>query len=192
MEKHTDVVLLGTHVKRLGINTKKHRRVFVPSAYLKVHFLFNNMLPHPTAIMRRDFLIQNSLNYDVEIKKSQDYDLWTRIIQKGRAVFLPYPLVYYRVHDAQISNDKTGEQRKYRDIVRLRQLEYLDIKLDAKEKQIYLDFCEGKLWENVKEYRAVIYNIFREISKQRQYNIFFLWYKFNEQYFKCRLRGLRK
>lgn len=184
MDKHADVALLSTKVEVIGKNKRARRKWNVSHNYLKTYLLFNNNLPHPAAMLRRDFLEKNSLNYDTTIKKSQDYDLWVRIAQKGKISCLKEALVLYRIHANQISNDKSGEQRKYRNQIRLQQLKRMNIHLSDLQEQYYLEFCEGKLGDNVKSALNDIRYIRNEILKTKEYDSFYVRFLFVLQYLK--------
>lgn len=178
MDSHPDVALLTTAVRFFGdINTYKRRNI-IQSDYLKVTLLFNNTMPHPTAFMRNSFLKENNLNYNVDIRKSQDFELWARIAQKGKVAFLRQPLVNYRIHKGQISNDTAGEQRKYRDVTRIEELNNLGIILSKTEEKIYLEFCEGKAGKGIVKYSKLIKRIRKKIIETGQYNQFWLEYMF--------------
>lgn len=184
MNKHVDVALLSTKVEAMGKNKKAKRKWNVSHNYLKTHLLFNNNLPHPAAMLRRDFLEKYNLNYDTTIKKSQDYDLWVRIAQKGKISCLKEALLFYRIHENQISNDKSGEQRKYRNQIRLQQLRSMNIYLSDLQEQYYLEFCEGKLGENIKSAINDIRYIRNEILKTETYDAFYVRFLFALQYLK--------
>lgn len=78
----------------------------------KIRLLFSNSgVPHPSAMIRRSFLLDNNINYDKRYKKSQDYKLWLDIANcEGDIVLIPEILLRYRVHASQISNLNKEEQ----------------------------------------------------------------------------------
>ncbi len=182
MEHHSDVALLTTKVQMFGENIRNRSplsvRLFSTSQYLKASLLFNNGLPHPTAMIRTSFLMEHSLNYDPKIKKSQDYDLWVHIARNGRIAFSQKPLVYYRIHNGQISNDVSGEQRFYANLIRLQQLTDLGIQLSPEEKELYLTFCDGKSGWKVWKNRNIIWNIRNKIIQKNYYSNFWIKYLF--------------
>lgn len=184
MDKHAEIALLSTKVDVIGKRKRAHRKWNISHDYLKTYLLFNNNLSHPAAMMRKSFLERNELNYDVSIKKSQDYDLWVRIAQKGKISCLKEALVLYRIHENQISNDKSGEQRKYRNQIRLQQLKRMNIHLSDLQEQYYLAFCEGKLGEDIKSAVKDIRCIRNKILKTKTYNSFYVRLLFGLQYVK--------
>lgn len=70
----------------------------------------NNPVAHPSVMLRRSVLIENKCLYNNKFKKAQDYELWSRLIEKTRVANLPEVLLLYRVHQGQISNFANDEQ----------------------------------------------------------------------------------
>lgn len=178
MDRHLDVCLLTTRVNKVGGRKRLFLRWITPNDYLKAALLFNNSLPHPTAMIRKSFLEEHNLNYDIKVKKAQDYDFWVRIAQKGKIAFLKTPLVKYRIHEGQISSKSAEEQKYFVDRIRLQQLHDMGIDLPLDEKQIYLTFCDGKLGTKVWKCRRTIRRIKKEIMRTGSYNNFWIRYIF--------------
>jgi len=75
----------------------------------KLYIIRRNPFIHPSVIIRKDILEKVSHNnnyYKKNYKYVEDYELWTRIIFKYKAINLPEYLLKYRVHTQQ-------ETRKY-------------------------------------------------------------------------------
>jgi glycosyltransferase involved in cell wall biosynthesis len=73
---------------------------------------FKNPIVHSTAFFRREEILKIG-GYNNDYKKSQDYELWLRIIKnKGVLANLPEALVNFRVHSSSItqSSATTSEQ----------------------------------------------------------------------------------
>lgn len=51
---------------------------------------------HPTVMMRRAVLTENNITYDDEIKISEDYELWRKLLLVSKGLNLPEVLLYYR------------------------------------------------------------------------------------------------
>lgn len=105
MESHPDVIVLGSRVKTTD-NNRIAVSTFLPDQdVLRIRMLFANCgVPHPTAFLRKSFLIKEHLLYDENYPKSQDYKLWIDILERnGQMVLLHEVLLMYRIHDKQIS-----------------------------------------------------------------------------------------
>lgn len=72
-------------------------------AELVAHIHRQNPFFHPSVIMRRRFFVRNS-GYSVEMKRSQDYDLWLRGYEKSLFGNLQEPLVKYKMSSPRWKN----------------------------------------------------------------------------------------
>lgn len=154
MEKHADVDILGGWFKAgnkieksLGRVSKERRRV---------RMLFENAgVCHSAAFIRKDFLEENNLNYDINMKKAQDYDLWSRCLDVGRMEVLPKIVLEYRVHNDQISIRNSSEQNYYIKLIRKSRL-----------NKIYSDYTERELEQFL--------NMDNEILSSKELDEFFM------------------
>jgi hypothetical protein len=64
-------------------------------------------------------LIDHGLAYDPAMTYAQDYDLWSRVMEHGRAANLHEPLIKFRVHLGQLSTIAGGAQQECGDRVAL-------------------------------------------------------------------------
>ncbi len=79
----------------------------IPSVpeFIKAGFVLNCGIVHSSVMFRRKYLIDNDIRYDVSCRKAQDYDLWTRISERGDEIhMLKKCLCLYRVHKGQASD----------------------------------------------------------------------------------------
>lgn len=115
MESNHDVVVVGS--KALAFSENGETRIIgsqlTESRELnRIKMLFFNAgIVHPTAFIRKSFLIDKKINYDVEMKKSQDYGLWLDIMENsGTIEEIDKPLLRYRIHSNQITQKDSGAQ----------------------------------------------------------------------------------
>lgn len=121
MQKHPNIAILGGWTKSNGKISKYQGHA--SSKWRKTRMLIENVgIAHPTAFMRTGFLKKYNLAYDVSIKKSQDYDLWTRCLEYGNIAVCPHVILEYRVHDEQISIVNMDEQVMAKKQIRTRLL----------------------------------------------------------------------
>lgn len=137
MEKNYNVDVCGTWcVKSNDYELMVHEDISPEKR--RVKFLFENEgLFHPTAFFRKSFLIENSIMYDEELLMAEDYDLWERISQKSDLYTIHKPLVIYRIHNNQVSNDY--KQLLYIKKIRKRQLRVFS-QLNDKDIDEFLEF----------------------------------------------------
>ncbi|MDO4966367.1 MAG: glycosyltransferase family 2 protein [Lachnospiraceae bacterium] len=121
MNENPNVNVLGSYMDCGNIIRKYHGNI--PWEIRKAMLLFDNVgLGHPSVIFRKSFLDKYDLCYDVEIKKSQDYEMWTRCIEYSNLNVYPECLMKYRIHDEQISTKQASNQNEYMRTVKIRQL----------------------------------------------------------------------
>lgn len=66
--------------------------------------LGSNFIAHPTVMMRKEFLCNNSLYYSPGYPYAEDYKLWVDMALAGAVFYIePEPLLHYRVHNEQVS-----------------------------------------------------------------------------------------
>jgi len=64
----------------------------------------------PTVMMRRDALFRAG-NYNVDVTRTDDYELWLRFISMGRVANLPDVLLRYRIHGSSLSGSNSAAQK---------------------------------------------------------------------------------
>jgi glycosyltransferase involved in cell wall biosynthesis len=91
---------------------------------LKLKLLFECPIIHPTVMWRKSDFIENKLWYDEYFEYAQDYDLWSRAIEKLCFGIIEQPLLKFRFHhNKSISHSKKNIQIKYARIISQRNLQ---------------------------------------------------------------------
>ncbi|HEX4747005.1 MAG TPA: glycosyltransferase [Gaiellaceae bacterium] len=75
--------------------------------------LFSSPFFHPTVLVERDLLERQGLRYDESYVESEDYELWSRLLEIADGDNVVEPLVLYRVHAEQASQRRHELQREY-------------------------------------------------------------------------------
>ena len=181
MQKHPNVAILGGWTKSNGKISKYQGHA--SSKWRKVRMLIENVgIAHPTAFMRTDFLKKYNLAYDVSIKKSQDYDLWTRCLEYGNIAVCPHVILEYRVHDEQISIVNIDEQVMAKKQIRTRLLRNIGVDYSSEELEQFLNL------ENITLDPVKLSNLLDKIikaNKKKEYydsgilkrELTFVWFK---------------
>jgi glycosyltransferase involved in cell wall biosynthesis/GT2 family glycosyltransferase len=102
-----------------------HRMAAGPHA-VRWAALFSSPFFHSTVAVDRSVLEQHGLRYDTSFEESEDYDLWTRLLEVADGDNVRHALVLYRKHDAQASARRAELQFECRRRVALRQIEALE------------------------------------------------------------------
>lgn len=93
--------------------------------YPLLQFLKGNFMFHPTAMIRKIFLETNQLNYE-NYAYAEDLKLWTEIAKLGGVFYIEnQPLLYYRISEMQVTNQKSEEQKATAERILLETLNWL-------------------------------------------------------------------
>lgn len=106
IEKHPDVDVLFSNCDYIDEHDRKLRfKNNNPcNRSIKTSLLIGCLLTHPTAAMKKSALSKYDCVYNPN-RKSEDYDLWTRlIIDNKRMEIINKKLYSYRLHSNQITN----------------------------------------------------------------------------------------
>jgi glycosyltransferase involved in cell wall biosynthesis len=110
VRNHADVVLLGAgfiEIDEQGRSMKKHLYPLRHRELVRHLERLQRFFPHSSALFRRR-IAQDAGCYNHLFRKSQDWDLWLRLAERGRIASLENCLVVVRKHSEQISNSATG------------------------------------------------------------------------------------
>lgn len=159
MEKNEDVAVVGAYVDcfdERGNHSIGQNNCIDDSERNRIRMLFCNAgVPHSTAFIRKSFLDNNNIMYDVNMKKSQDYGLWTDVIMKGGIIrIIPEVLLQYRIHSNQITNiNSTAQKECYIYNIRKQIHKYFNYIIEDDEAEVHYS----------------IYNFNSNISAQKYY-----------------------
>ena len=110
MEKHDQVVLLGTQLQVIDDNKISH--MYIKSDELKTSLLVGYSFAHPTVMMRASTISQYNLKYEEEYLHAEDYGFWSRISQYGEVQNLKQVGLLYRKHPNQYTRVFTEQMKK--------------------------------------------------------------------------------
>lgn len=184
MEKHQNVDILGAWINDGKCTIKTDGRI--SSECRKVRMLFKNAgIIHPTAFIRKKFLVENEIRYDETIKKAQDYKLWVDCLKKGAQISVyPGVLLYYRRHGGQITEEKSGEQDYFRKIIQ--EALVREIYADISESELNMFFNNERRLQYKEEYVKLCRTLEEENSIKRLYDDTILRYELKDTYIKFR------
>lgn len=80
---------------------------------IRVRFLFENPVPYPCALIRRDILEKYQIRHIESIRVSQDYQFWLQCVQVGKFTKLKDVIFYYRLHDSQTKQIRRKNESEY-------------------------------------------------------------------------------
>lgn len=130
MEKNPDLVLSGGTIK--FIHNDRLLKYPLKSDDCAFSLLFGNCLAHPTALLKREWFLDKNLLYNPDYKRCQDYELWTRVAQKGKIANIPETVLLYRVSPEALKKHQQSGQ-EYPILIRKKYL-----------KDLGVDFTDGE------------------------------------------------
>lgn len=113
LEKNKNYAIVGTQAFLLQNSQKTTQLLsFLPTNIqeIKLFSYFSCPFIHPSVMFRQDIL--QYFRYNNIFMPAEDYELWSRIIQKYPVANIAKPLLYYRVHSTNISTTKRTCQLK--------------------------------------------------------------------------------
>ena len=78
------------------------RRVPVGVGHVRRRLLWHNCILHPSVMFRRE-VVKAIGGYDARMDRSEDYDLWLRLLAVGDLDNVREPLIRLREHPGQLS-----------------------------------------------------------------------------------------
>lgn len=115
MEESLNITVCSSWMKVFGENIFED---IIVSSLLGIiecpllYLLKENILFHPTVMIRTDFLRKYSLKYE-KYEYAEDYKLWVEIAKCGGRFYIDSrPLLSYRINSRQISCQKKEEQKR--------------------------------------------------------------------------------
>lgn len=131
LEQHPDVVVCATNDQNKGGD-----RPYLTDTELKIGLLFRNVIIHPSVMMPMEVI--KKYMYTVDMVPSEDYDLWSRLLNEGKFYKLEEPLMFYRCS----ANGQTATRRQ----------EQLRLNVDIFKR---IAKCYGFNWD--RKYESVVY-----------------------------------
>lgn len=146
LERNKNIGCIGSQGYLINSKNKITGKIDKPSnsRILKISLLKNNYLLHPSLFMRRHLIHKYNLFYNENLRYSGDYDFVVRASGLFKVDNIPDRLLFYRVHENQISHAKFTEQVAFADFVRLNQLKALNVRTTDIEALVYLKFMKGE------------------------------------------------
>ncbi len=170
MDEHQEIVLSGCWMKSFG-DEKKYCQRSTDDKSLRVQLIFDPVLFHPTFIFRKEIIDKYSIKYDEDLRYAQDYKFTYDISRYGKIGNLSEILMKYRVHDAQISNDKYKEQTRCANVTREYILKDMNITLNNNQLQSWIRFC---LYSDMNDDdKDTLSNIIRQIKEWNDKNSYY-------------------
>ncbi len=120
MENNKDVSICGSwadSINKKGEVVGGMEYPPVENKGIKKYLLLHNPFIHPSVIFRKKTI--SELGGYKNFKHNEDYELWTRVLQKNIGHNIPQKLIRYRVHPWQVTKNNLWKLRSVGVLVRL-------------------------------------------------------------------------
>jgi glycosyltransferase involved in cell wall biosynthesis len=134
MEINQGIVACGTNLKTISYQDSQLWQNPINHNEMLCQMLFSTAIFHPTAIFRKQILINNKIFYSKEYPHAEDYELWYRLSQNYKLANLNLVLYLYRIHEDQVT--KKFDKVKNESANNVRKSMLLKIMPDANEEEI--------------------------------------------------------
>ena len=135
---------IGISASAVRLSTGEEISLPSNTAILKVLFLQENYLKHPSLIFRKQLFEKHHLYYNEQYRYSADYDLLVRAFRHFPVTAMQDILLTYRIHPGQITSEYRYQQWEYANQIRINQLHHLKIQPTDDEVEIHLSLLQKK------------------------------------------------
>lgn len=149
LEANSHVILCGSSFRLMGSD----RIVECPEYHdnIKISLLKGNCIAHSSVLIRKQVLVELSTIYDISKEPSEDYDLYVRLLEKGKLHNLQDVLLDYRTHCNQLSKQKNDIQVRHACEVRRNLFNFLEFDLLPNEEAVFTKVLNNGIGINFKD-----------------------------------------
>ncbi len=166
MDSHPDIAVCGTYIETFGEENVDPWVKDSDSDILAILINFFNPMCHPTVMIRKSFLTEHNLSYNLEDLYAEEYGLWKEIIiHKGKLANIPEVLLKYRTHKKRLSSENSTAKIQTKNALKIKK-ELLSRFFNKKEiKQIIRTI---RLYPFTANSINKLYFLFKKMQKKRQ------------------------
>lgn len=164
LETHPEVGIVGSDIVTFGEGLEDRYFDFLHDREsCKAGLIFNTCFAHPSVMIRRDVLSAHQLYYDDEFRGVEDYELWCRMARYTHLFNINQPLLHYRLHKNQVTQNVTQKVSEKGIELRTKQfLAYAD--LDKEELGLLMNYCHSQWNFFTKENFPILFKALRKIA----------------------------
>lgn len=153
LESYPEIDVVSSYAKSFGAKKIRYSS-FTEDRQIKAELLWHNPIIHPTVALRAETIKKYQIKYQKGMI-SEDYDIWSRMAFENHCRFavIPEELLYYRIHNGQLTNTKKKKLYQSANIVLSKNLKLFNIKFDTDEIYAYslLRECEKLSSQQIKQ-----------------------------------------
>ena len=183
LKDNPDIGVCGSWVKIVG--EEATYKFPLTNDEIMAALLEYNAMAHPSVLFRSKLLKESGLRYDSQFPGAEDYELWSRMIFLTRFANIPEPLLFYRRHGQQVTQNKKKLVETSSGRIKLGLLRPLNIEPTDRESMVHLflfndQFIElkgGSILAEADEWMYKIVSANRLCRKFRESYLLRLWKK---------------
>ncbi|MDT8317000.1 MAG: glycosyltransferase family 2 protein [bacterium] len=137
MEREPLTGVCGTWIKTIGDNGRSVWNYPAASEEIRCRMIFESVIAHPSAVIRRSFFEKYNLYYDENLNQAQDYALWVKCASLFDLKNISEVLLMYRIHPDQVGRIYSEGQKEAANSIRKEQLKNLGLKPDEYEFNLH-------------------------------------------------------
>lgn len=144
LEQNIDYDIVGTMFYTFRTGKSKRNLYKNPKTYeeLQAYLLFRSGICHPSVMIRKTLFSELGLKFEERYLHVEDYALWSKALYLTKLANLDEPLLYYRVHEYQISSLNEKKQIDNKKEVFKIHCENLGLPSDPEDLDIYASVAE--------------------------------------------------
>lgn len=109
LDEHPEIVVVGSATIIIDSEGKESgsKKPVTDPELLKFYILLKNQITHSSVLFRKKIIVESG-GYDESVKYAQDYNLWSRLLDKKLLISnIDQPLLKYRFHQKSITQGTT-------------------------------------------------------------------------------------
>ena len=143
LDNHKEIDVVSTYAQTFGMKKTIYKSETSPEGIM-AELLWKNPIIHPTVMMRSSLVKNESVKYNAD-SKSEDFDLWSRIVfhYNKKIAVIPRTLLYYRIHDGQITKTKAEQLMNEEKRIICENMRSLGVKIKTPEYDLYTETAKN-------------------------------------------------
>ena len=126
MEANKNIDICGSFIKTFGGTKSRLVRTPLLDEDFKIISMVTSPVAHSTVMFRHSSFEKYNIQYDIDYKYSQDFELWSRLIFEGaKFANIPKVLLYYRENPTGVTYGHSSESQRYNEKVIVRNFKML-------------------------------------------------------------------
>lgn len=167
LEENNDYDVVSTMFYTFRTGKSKHNLYLNPknNDELQAYLLFRSGICHPAVMIRKTLFSKLGLRFEEKYLHVEDYALWSKAIYNTKLANINEPLLYYRVHESQISSLNEKKQIENKKEVYKIHCEKLGLSISLNNLDVYSSVAECVPSESSLVYISLCEDLMKNLLK---------------------------